>query len=98
MLPVDVAEATLAGRLLLDEGPTPVLIREGSVDDISRSAPTIADLMDLADPASVSGERLFDVDELASLPRERFLAPVDLQTVKAAGVTFAISAIERVIE
>jgi fumarylacetoacetate (FAA) hydrolase family protein len=32
------------------------------------------------------------------LPSERFLAPVDLQAVKAAGVTFAISAIERVIE
>ena len=32
------------------------------------------------------------------MPRDRLLAPVDLQAVKAAGVTFAISAIERVIE
>lgn len=98
MLPVDAAEATLAGRLLLDEGPTPVLIRNGAVEDISRAAPTIADLMDLDDPAGVSGKRLFDVDELGKLPTNQFLAPVDLQTVKAAGVTFAISAIERVIE
>jgi len=98
MLPEDAAGATLAGRFLLDEGPTPVLIREGAVEDVSRAAPTIADLMDLADPASVSGERLFGLDALMELPSERFLAPVDLQAVKAAGVTFAISAIERVIE
>jgi fumarylacetoacetate (FAA) hydrolase family protein len=98
MLPEDAAEATLAGRLLLDEGPTPVLIRKGAVEDVSRAAPTISDLMELADPASVRGQRLFGLDELVSLPAERFLAPVDLQAVKAAGVTFAISAIERVIE
>jgi fumarylacetoacetate (FAA) hydrolase family protein len=54
--------------------------------------------MDHTDPASVSGERLFSLDELASFPRERFLAPIDLQAVKAAGVTFAVSALERVIE
>ena len=98
MLPADAAEAVLVGRLLLDEGPTPVFIRNGLVEDISRSAPTVADLMDLSDPASVTGKHLFGIEELAKLPRERFLAPVDLQAVKAAGVTFAISAIERVIE
>lgn len=98
MLPVDASEATLVGRVLLDDGPTPVLIRGGAVEDVSRAAPTVADLMDLADPASVSGERLFGTEELAGLPREKFLAPVDLQAVKAAGVTFAVSALERVIE
>jgi fumarylacetoacetate (FAA) hydrolase family protein len=98
MLPEDAAGATLAGRFLLDEGPTPVLIREGAVEDVSRAAPTIADLMDLSESASVSGGRLFGLDALMELPSERFLAPVDLQAVKAAGVTFAISAIERVIE
>jgi fumarylacetoacetate (FAA) hydrolase family protein len=98
MLPADAADATLAGRLLLDDGPTPVLIREGAVEDVSRAAPTIADLMDAPDPLAVSGERLFSVEELTNLPADRFLAPVDLQAVKAAGVTFAISAIERVIE
>jgi len=95
MLPIDAADATLAGRLLLDDGPTPILIRDGAVEDVSRTAPTIADLMELPDPASVRGERICAVEELAV---ERLLAPVDLQAVKAAGVTFAISAIERVIE
>lgn len=98
MLPIDAAGATLAGRLLLEDGPTPVLIRNGLVEDISEAAPTIADLMDLTDPASVSGARLFEIEELGNLSSDRFLAPVDLQAVKAAGVTFAISAIERVIE
>ena len=95
MLPADAAHATLAGRLLLRAGPTPVIIRNGVVEDISRTAPTIADLMDLAAPTDVRGERLFAVEDL---PGESILAPVDLQAVKAAGVTFAISAIERVIE
>src|SRR6059058_2240024 len=98
MLPADTSNAILAGRLLLDEGPTPVLIRGGAVEDVSRSAPTIADLMEVPHPASVRGEHLFAVEELEHLPAERILAPVDLQAVKAAGVTFAISAIERVIE
>src|SRR3954452_11071319 len=98
MLPANAADATLAGRLLLDDGPTPVLIRNGAVEDVSRAAPTIADLMDAPDPLAVSGERLFSVEELTNLHADRFLAPVDLQAVKAAGVTFAISAIERVIE
>ena len=97
MLPSDVTRATLAGRLQLDDGPTPVLIRDGIVEDVSRAAPTVADLMEI-DIGSVSGERLFSVDELLSLSPEQILAPVDLQAVKAAGVTFAISAIERVIE
>jgi fumarylacetoacetate (FAA) hydrolase family protein len=97
MLPDDVARATLAGRLLLEDGPTPVLIRNGAVEDVSGSAPTVADVMDR--PLSeVRGEPLFDLDELFDLPSDRFLAPVDLQAIKAAGVTFAISAIERVIE
>ena len=74
------------------------MIHGGAVEDVSRSSPTIADLMDLPDPASVRGERLFGAEELERLPAERILAPVDLQAVKAAGVTFAISAIERVIE
>ena len=95
MLPTDAVGATLAGRLLLDDGPTPVMIRDGAVFDLSREAATIADLMDLPNPISVVGKRLFSVDEL---PADRILAPVDLQAVKAAGVTFAISAIERVIE
>jgi fumarylacetoacetate (FAA) hydrolase family protein len=95
MLPVDSADATLVGRLMLDAGPTPVIIRGGVVEDVSRVAPTVSDLMDLPEAAEVRGQVLFAVDEL---PVDRVLAPVDLEAVKAAGVTFAISAIERVIE
>ena len=98
MLPADTSNAIFAGRLLLDDGPTPVLIRGGAVEDVSRAAPTIADLMDLPNPAEVRGQPLFGIEELERLPAERILAPVDLQAIKAAGVTFAISAIERVIE
>lgn len=98
MLPVDSDRAILAGRLMLDVGPTPVVIRNGVVEDVSSRAPTVADLMELDSPQSVTGEKLFDLDELSRLSAEQFLAPVDLQPIKAAGVTFAISAIERVIE
>ena len=97
ILPVDASRATLAGRLQLDAGPTPVLIRAGFVEDVSRIAPTVADLME-ADISEVAGEQICSVDDLCAMPAERFLAPVDVQAVKAAGVTFAISAIERVIE
>jgi len=98
MLPEDVENAILAGRLLLDAGPTPVVIRNGAVQDVSRVAPTVADLMDLPDPTRVEGEHLFAIDELDRIESSRFLAPIDLQAVKAAGVTFAVSAVERVIE
>jgi fumarylacetoacetate (FAA) hydrolase family protein len=103
MLPADLPRAVLAGRLLLDAGPTPVLVRDGIVEDVSAAAPTISDLLDLDELRSVPGRRLFPVEELAERiaaagERPFLLAPVDLQVVKAAGVTFAVSAIERVIE
>jgi fumarylacetoacetate (FAA) hydrolase family protein len=98
MLPVDHVSATLVGRLLLEDGPTPVIVRGGMVQDVSSVAPTVADLTELPEPARLSGAQICSVDALAGVPQERFLAPVDLQAVKAAGVTFAVSAIERVIE
>jgi fumarylacetoacetate (FAA) hydrolase family protein len=98
MLPDDLDQATLAGRLLLDDGPTPVLIRGGEVEDVSRSAPTTADLMDFGGCGGITGKRLFSIDELERLDPACFLAPVDVQAIKAAGVTFAVSAVERVIE
>src|SRR5687768_15865113 len=104
MLPTDWRQAVLAGRILLDDGPTPVIIRDGLVHDVSKSSPTIADLLEHDDPARVEGKALFSVEELveratAQDPRAPFiLAPIDLQVIKAAGVTFAVSAVERVIE
>ena len=104
MLPSDWRQAVLAGRLFLDDGPTPVIIRDGVVQDVSRSAPTISDLLEQDEPAGVEGKALFSIEELVERatsqdPRAPFiLAPIDLQVIKAAGVTFAVSAVERVIE
>jgi fumarylacetoacetate (FAA) hydrolase family protein len=97
-LPVDQQDALLAGRLLLAAGPTPILVRGGQVEDISRTAPTIADLFDLPQPGAVRGKVIGSVEDLISGALGQLLAPIDLQVVKAAGVTFALSAIERVIE
>ncbi|PKP92593.1 MAG: fumarylacetoacetate hydrolase [Alphaproteobacteria bacterium HGW-Alphaproteobacteria-16] len=98
-LPADHEQAVLAGRVMLSDGPVPVLVRAGRVVDVSASAPTTADLFDLPDPAAVTGRDLCAVGELTvgGGPFE-LLAPIDLQCVKACGVTFAVSAIERVIE
>lgn len=96
-LPLDHSSATLAGRLELEAGPTPILIRNGWVEDVSEAAPTMADLLDRSDIALLEGRKLFPMEKLFE-GTERLLAPVDLQVVKAAGVTFALSAIERVIE
>ncbi|AVT14521.1 fumarylacetoacetate hydrolase, partial [Paracidovorax avenae] len=87
-----------------------VALRPEGVFDISRTFPTMSTLLDADRPAEAarqaSGERLCAVDELLgnSRPGARdaalpfLLAPCDLQVVKAAGVTFAASMVERVIE
>jgi fumarylacetoacetate (FAA) hydrolase family protein len=98
MLPADHAQAILVGRVLRRAGPSPVLVRGGVVYDVSAIAPTVADLMERDDIADLDGERICDVTHLNSEDGPRLLAPVDLQCIKAAGVTFAVSAIERVIE
>jgi fumarylacetoacetate (FAA) hydrolase family protein len=104
MLPDDAADAVLAGRLDLGDGPAPVLLRGGTVEDVSRQAPTVADLLDRDDPASLRGTPVCTIAQLIegianpAPDTPRLLSPIDLQVVKAAGVTFALSAIERVIE
>lgn len=94
-----------------DVGPVVVTLRDGEVFDItSREVPTTRDLLELNDPAgyvqNTKGKRICSLTELeadsikaASDPTQRhLLAPNDLQSVKAAGVTFAKSMVERVIE
>jgi fumarylacetoacetate (FAA) hydrolase family protein len=98
LLPADHAQAILVGRVLLDAGPTPVLVRGGEVLDVSDIAPTVADLLEREDLATVTGPRICAVEVLGTPAAPRLLAPVDLQVIKACGVTFALSAIERVIE
>ena len=98
-LPADAGRAVLAGRVMLSDGPVPVIVREGRVYDVSAVAATTADLFDLADPAGTEGRHLCDVTDLTiGGGAYALLAPIDLQCVKACGVTFAVSAIERVIE
>ncbi|MEP9402276.1 fumarylacetoacetate hydrolase family protein [Sphingomonas sp. VNH70] len=100
MLPVDYDKAILVGRMLLDAGPTPVLLNGGEVIDVSAHAPTVADLLELEDIASLDGPVVCDTPSLTdgSGGHPPILSPIDLQCVKAAGVTFAVSALERVIE
>src|SRR5436190_22412522 len=111
-LPDDAQRALLIGRIWRPDvgGPAVVAVRDGAVIDISKSAPTIADLCEgnelLQLARDAGGQNLGPLQAiLANTPRDRLvagkpwlLAPVDLQAIKAAGVTFAISMLERVIE
>lgn len=104
MLPVDWRDATLVGRILLPEGPTPVLVKGGEVFDMSAVAPTVAQLLANWPEKGVlaGGKSLGKLEDFAFQKawegKSTLLSPIDLQVVKAAGVTFAVSAVERVIE
>ena len=101
-LPSDWPAGAFIGRIDLGAGPTPVLIQAGRVRDISRSAPTVAQALAAGATAQLPGEDLGPLLDLglssAADAQRRLLSPIDLQAVKAAGVTFAVSALERVIE
>jgi len=100
VLPEDWADAVLVGRVWLSGGPIPVVFRNGDLYEISELALTLSELFDLPDPAArvraCPGVRrgTFEI----ALLSETLLAPCDLQAIKAAGVTFADSLVERVIE
>ena len=104
---------TFVGRVWRPEvaGPALVLLRGGHLHDItSKEVPTMRDLLEMDDPAvflsGIEGERISSLEALlegsveaaGDLARMHLLAPCDLQAVKACGVTFARSMIERVIE
>ncbi len=111
-LPRDGTTGALAGRVWRPEaeGPSVVSVRADGVYDISRLTPTMRDLAEAADAVDIvrrgKGERIGDLAAiLANTPeaqRDRgkpwLLAPIDLQAIKAAGVTFPLSMLERVIE
>jgi fumarylacetoacetate (FAA) hydrolase family protein len=109
-LPDDGTAGVLVGRVWDPsvDGPSPVVVRDGAVHDLSDTWPTVRDLCEEPLPAQAvrkaGGRRIVGLDELldATLAedrsRPRLLAPVDLQTLKAAGVTFAVSMLERLIE
>src|SRR5690349_3863083 len=50
ILPDDVDDATLVGRVLADDGPCVVVLRGGTVIDITDTFPTMSDLLESADP------------------------------------------------
>lgn len=102
--------AIMLGRVWSPDarGPSVVTVRDGRVIDITSSlAPLVADICAMADPAGyvrdASGR---DIGAVADFLRgngtdqatPHLLAPCDLQAVKACGVTFAGSMVERVIE
>ncbi|MFC6023399.1 fumarylacetoacetate hydrolase family protein [Plantactinospora solaniradicis] len=111
-LPDDADESVLIGRIWdpVAGGPSPVVVRGGDVFDVSADFPTVRDICELPEPAAVvsrlGGRRVGDFAEVlanTAVPardgvRPWLLAPVDLQALKAAGVTFVVSMIERVIE
>ncbi len=113
-LPADRARALLVGRVWKpgpDGGPCVVAVRGERVVDLTQAFPTMADLLDAADAGSVrsrvaSAPDLCGLAELlANSPEDArapscpwLLAPCDLQAIKASGVTFAASMLERVIE
>ncbi|RYH02577.1 fumarylacetoacetate hydrolase [Salipiger sp. IMCC34102] len=106
---IDTPEGLWLGRCWLPsvQGPAVVTLRDGQLVDITTAkAPTVSDVLDLDDCAthvrSTTGTVLGPFDRISSTPpdaeRMHLLAPCDLQAVKACGVTFARSMVERVIE
>src|SRR6185369_4723364 len=104
-LPQDWRDAVLVGRIDMGDGPTPIVVKEGRVFDVSAAAPTVSVLLEKWNGVP-QGKDLGDINDLGletawskdGKAKVKLLAPVDLQCVKAAGVTFAVSAMERVIE
>ena len=111
-LPADTDDALLVGRVWdpVAGGPSVVVVREGAVLDVSASFPTMRDLTEHPSPAAAvaaaPGIPLGTVAALvANTPadarddtRPWLLSPIDLHVVKAAGVTFPVSMLERIIE
>lgn len=97
ILPDDGTAGTLIGRVQGRVGPSVVSIRADGVFDITAAVSTMADLCNAVDPVSLArskGERIGSLEEVL----DHLLAPIDLQAIKAAGVTFAVSLLERLIE
>ncbi|MBZ9853024.1 fumarylacetoacetate hydrolase family protein [Mesorhizobium sp. CA13] len=107
------AEGLFVGRARSSDASHPlvVTVRDGTVFDITSStAPTVRDICEMADPAgyvrSARGKPIGSLDDIAANSFEAardpakpyLISPVDLQAIKASGVTFVVSLLERVIE
>ncbi|WP_435168390.1 fumarylacetoacetate hydrolase family protein [Falsirhodobacter sp. 1013] len=104
LLPEDAERATLLGRVwsTVQGGPCPVILRGGHVFDLTGLSATMSGLLERTDLRAALVTR--DLPDLGPLQAfldgsaGHLLAPVDLHAIKAAGVTFADSMLERVIE
>ncbi|MCW2271997.1 Fumarylacetoacetate (FAA) hydrolase family protein [compost metagenome] len=111
-LPTDGLAGTLIGRAWIPgqvAGPSPIVLRADGVFDLSRHFATLSELLEQDHPLQAlrasPGAFVCSVEALlansgahANPEQPYLLAPLDLQVIKAAGVTFAASMIERVIE
>ena len=112
-LPKNPAEAVLVGRAWVpaEDGPSVIGVRGAEAVDLTRTHPTVSNLLNVATPKDVRAAiqrapGLASVEQLVANSieghRDRtkpwLLAPCDLQAVKASGVTFIGSLLERVIE
>lgn len=107
-LPVDREKATLLGRVQTSDGPAICTLRGDDVIDITARIPTIAHALKAACPASIvrgaEGKAIGAIGEILEASftpgttAPHLLSPIDLQAIKAAGVTFPNSMIERVVE
>ncbi|MBC3366519.1 fumarylacetoacetate hydrolase family protein [Pseudomonas sp. SWRI154] len=111
-LPADGVAGTLIGRAWVPgavAGPSPIVLRSDGVFDLSERFATLSDLLETSSPLAAvretPGTFIASVEALlantglhADLSKPFLLPPLDLQVIKAAGVTFAASMIERVIE
>jgi fumarylacetoacetate (FAA) hydrolase family protein len=112
-LPEDLDQAILIGRAWMPglEGPVPVRVQRDGIYDLSATATTVSGLLEIDDPVAAlrsagTWPRLASLEETlansAWNARDEaapwLLAPCDLQAIKASGVTFVSSMLERVIE
>ncbi len=113
-LPERFPDATLVGRAWVPgrpPGPAVVLVRGEDVVDVTGAAPTVSEFCNRRDElpgtdAADDGVSIGSFDDiLANSSADTrqdgmpyFLSPIDLQAIKAAGVTFVSSLLERVIE
>ncbi len=95
ILPGDYSSGQFIGRASGPHGPCVIAIRDGRLFDLTGVTATVAGAV--ARRVFSGGTEIGPVEN--GLPQGwSLLSPIDLQCVKAAGVTFALSAIERVIE
>ena len=116
-LPTDGFAGSLIGRAWLPvattgsiAGPSPVLVSQPGMFDLSSISPTTAELINnnfsvsdldlktLARVGSYEGIMQNTMSSSRDIETPYFLSPFDLPAIKACGVTFMCSMLERVIE